>query len=292
MTTNEKTIEFPHPVTPYPKLIINAAITGMVPTKDHTPHVPITVDEIIADAAACYDAGASIVHVHARDDAGKPAYQKGIYADIIRGIRAERPDMIVCASTSGRVHNTFEKRSQVLELDGDAKPDMASLTLSSLNFPKQASVNPPDMIEKLALKMKARGIVPELEAFDSGMVQAGKVLMKRGVLVPPFYCNLLLGSIYSAPGTLGELSHMVESLPEGVVWAAAGIGKFQLNMNLAAILMGGHVRVGLEDNLHYDTARKDLATNRRLVERLVAFARVIERPVATAREARKMIGLR
>lgn len=281
----------PHPITPYPKLIINACITGMVPTKEHTPHIPVTVDEIVADAARCYDAGASMVHVHARDKDGKPTYRKDVYGEIISGIRASRPDMIICASTSGRTHNTFECRSEVLELTGDAKPDMGSLTLGSMNFPKQASINEPDMINQLALAMKERGIVPEIECFETGMIQTAKVLMQREVLVAPFYFNLLFGSIYSAPGTLFDLSHMVRSLPPGVQWGAAGIGKFQLKMNFAAILMGGNIRVGLEDNIWYDQDASELATNARLVERAADFAGQIGRDVATAAEARKIIGL-
>jgi uncharacterized protein (DUF849 family) len=280
----------PHPVTPYPKLIVNAAITGMVPTKKDTPHIPITVDEIVADAAECYDAGASMIHLHARDDDGSPTYKKEVYADIIAGVRDKCPDAILCASLSGRIHNTFEKRSQVLELDGDVKPDMGSLTMGSLNFPKQASVNTPEMIENLALKMKERGIVPEIEVFETGMIYATKVLIKRGVLVPPFYINLLLGSVFSAPGTLFDLAHLVKSLPTDVHWGGAGIGKFQLKMNFAAILMGGHIRVGLEDNVFYDQDRKVLATNRMLIERAVEFARTIGREVATPREAREMLG--
>lgn len=281
----------PHPATPYPKLIINAAITGMVPTKKHTPHVPITVDEIIEDATKCVAAGASIIHVHARDRDESATYKKDIFSDMITGIRARCPDVIVCASTSGRVHNTFEKRSQVLELEGDAKPDMASLTLGSLNFPTQASINTPDMIEQLAVRMRDRGIVPELEAFETGMIQTAKILIKRGVLKPPFYCNLLLGSIFSAPGTLFDLSHMVLSLPPNVHWAAAGIGRFQLNMNVGAVLMGGHVRVGLEDNIYMRQDTKELATNAGLIERVVRFAQDIGRDIATPSEARAMIGL-
>jgi uncharacterized protein (DUF849 family) len=280
----------PHPVTPYPKLIVNAAITGMVPTKEDTPHIPITVAEIVADAVACYNAGASIIHLHARDDEGKPTYHKELYAEMIAGIRAECPDVILCTTTSGRVHNTFEKRSEVLELDGPVKPDMGSLTMGSLNFPKQASVNQPDMIQNLAQKMKDRGIVPEIEVFESGMIYAAKVLMKRGVLMPPFYFNILLGSIYSAPATLFELSHMVMSLPTGVHWAATGIGKFQLKINYAAVLMGGHVRVGLEDNIYYDQNGTQLATNPMLVERVIRFAREFGRDVATAAEARQILG--
>jgi len=279
----------PHPITPYSKLIINAAMTGMIPTKKDNPHVPVSVDQIIEDAVNCYKAGASIVHVHARDNQQKPTYEKEIYAQIIEGIRSQCSDVIICATTSGRVHNTFEKRSQVLELSGDLKPDMGSLTMGSLNFPKQASVNTPEMIERLALKMKENGIVPEIEIFEIGMISTSKVMIKKGILKAPFYFNLLFGSVYSIPATLFDLSYIVKNLPPDVHWAAAGIGKFQLKINFASILMGGHVRVGLEDNLYYDHAKKELATNEMLIKRVVKFANVIGRQVATAQEARDML---
>jgi len=281
----------PHPITPYSKLIINAAMTGMIPTKKDNPHVPVSVDQIIEDAVNCYKAGASIVHVHARDNQQKPTYEKEIYAQIIEGIRSQCSDVIICATTSGRVHNTFEMRSQVLELSGDLKPDMGSLTMGSLNFPKQASVNTPEMIERLALKMKKNGIVPEIEIFETGMISATKVLIKKGILKAPFYFNLLFGSVYSVPATMFDLSYIVKNLPPDVHWAAAGIGKFQLKINFGSILMGGHVRVGLEDNLYYDHAKKELATNEMLIKRVVKFANEIGRQVASAQETRDMLGI-
>lgn len=281
----------PHPITPYQKLIINAALTGMVPTKNDNPNLPITPEEIITDAVKCFKAGASIVHLHARDEQGEPTYKKEIYAKIIEGIRTRCPDLIICVSTSGRVHNTFEKRSEVLELGGDLKPDMASLTMGSLNFPKQASINTPEMIEALALKMKDNGIVPEIEIFETGMINVAKVLMMKGNFIEPFYFNLLLGSLYSAPGTLFDLTYMVKSLPSGVQWGAAGIGKFQLTMNFAAILMGGNIRVGLEDNIYYDNNKTTLTTNEMLIQRVVRFAKEIGREVAPPQEAREIIGI-
>ncbi|MEZ4601672.1 MAG: 3-keto-5-aminohexanoate cleavage protein [Syntrophotaleaceae bacterium] len=279
----------PHPVTPYPKLIINAAITGMVPGRKDSPHVPLAPQEIVADALRCIRAGASIVHLHARDEEGEPTYRKELFARIILGIREQCPEAILCVSTSGRRHNTFECRSQVLELEGEARPDMASLTLGSLNFPGQASVNTPEMIESLARKMKERGIVPEIEVFETGMIHTAKVLMMRNVLTGPFYMNILLGSLFSTPATLFDLSCMVKNLPPAVHWAAAGIGRFQLTMNAAAILMGGHVRVGLEDNLYYD--REQLATNEQLIQRVVRLSVEIGRKVAEPSEARAMLGL-
>lgn len=279
----------PHPISPYPKLIINTALTGMVPTKKDTPYVPLNLEEIQQDAKLCYKAGASIVHLHARDEDGKPTYKKEIYAEMIRGIRESCPDLIICVTTSGREHNSFEKRSEVLELRDDLKPDMASLTLGSLNFPKSASINTPDMIEKLALKMKKNGILPEVEIFEMGMINTAKVLINRGILKKPFYFNLLLGSIYSMPATLFDLAHMVTSLPPNVHWGAAGIGKFQLNMNLAAILMGGNVRVGLEDNIYYDNENRTFATNEMLVQRIVRLTKEVGRDVATPLEARELL---
>jgi len=281
----------PHPIALYPPLIINAAITGMVPTKDMTPHVPISPDEVVRDALACAKAGATMIHLHARGADGDPTYQKELYADMIGPIREQAPDLILCTSTSGRIHNTFDKRSDVLDLDGAEKPDMGSLTMGSLNFPKQASVNTPEMIQQLAQKMLDKGIVPEIEVFELGMINAAKVLINRDVLRPPFYFNLLLGSIFSIPATLGDLSHMVQSLPHGVQWGAAGIGRFQLTMNFAAVLMGGHVRVGLEDNIFYDNDKTQLATNEMLVKRVADFSRSIGREVATPAQARELLKL-
>jgi len=168
---------------------------------------------------------------------------------------------------------------------------MGSLTMGSLNFPTQASINTPEMIQMLALKMKNNGIIPEIEIFETGMINATKILIKKGVLKEPFYLNLLLGSIYSSPGTLFDLVCMVKSLPLGVHWGAAGIGKFQLKMNFAAILMGGNVRVGLEDNIYYDNGKSKLATNEMLVRRIVKFTHEIGREVATPQEAREMLGI-
>jgi 3-keto-5-aminohexanoate cleavage enzyme len=288
---DEHDFDLPYPLRPYPKLIINAAITGMVPTKTDTPYVPVSVSEIIEDAAKCCRTGASILHIHARDKNGSPSPDKRIYAEIIEGIRSNCPDVIICVSTSGRLEPSFEKRSEVLELDGGLKPDMATLTLGSLNFPQQVSVNSPQVIEKLAVKMRENDITPELEIFDTGMINTAKVLVRKGILRGPFYCNLIMGSTYTAPATMFDLACMVKSLPPEFTWAAAGIGRFQLNMNVAAILTGGHVRVGLEDNIYYDNDKKIPATNEMLIERVVRIAGEIGREIAKPLEARQMLVL-
>lgn len=274
------------------ELIINAAITGMVPTKRDNPHVPISVEEIVADARRCHDAGASIVHVHARADAGRPTYQKEIVAEINAGIRAACPDLLISGTTSGRTYREFWQRSQVLELEGELKPDMASLTLGSMNFPTQASVNEPKMIRDLAAMMKQRGIVPELELFDLGMADYAHYMIDHGLLAPPFYANILLGSLGTLAATPFNLASIVRALPPGTTWSGAGIGRFQFYVNSLAIAMGGHVRVGLEDNLWYDDDRTVLATNAQLIERLVKLAQCVGREIATPEETRQIIGLR
>lgn len=273
------------------KVIINAALTGMVPSKQQNPNVPITVDEIIADARRCWEAGASIVHVHARDGDGLPTYHGHVYRDLFAGIRAACPGLLISGTTSGRRHNELEKRSEVLCLEDELVPDLASLTLGSLNFRSGVSINAPETIAGLAGIMRQRGVVPELELFDMGMVDYLHYLLKEDTLARPLYGNLLLGSLGSLAATPYNLAAMVRALPEGMTWSATGIGRYQAQVNSLALAMGGHVRVGLEDNLWYDEARSQLASNAGLVERVAGVARAMGREVATPAEARAMIGL-
>jgi 3-keto-5-aminohexanoate cleavage enzyme len=274
-----------------PPLIINAALTGMVPTKDDNAALPVTPDEIADDAKRCVDAGAAIVHLHARDEDGHPTYRKEVYAEIIQAVRDQCPEVIVCVSTSGRTFNALDERADVLELDGDLKPELASLTLGSLNFPRQASVNEPQMIQDLAERMNERGIVPELEVFDFGMVDYAKFLLGRELIRPPLLFNLLLGSLGTLSASAVNLATLAASLPEGSTWAGAGIGRSQFFVNALAIAMGGHVRVGLEDNLWLDARKERPATNVELVQRLARLATDLERAIATPDQARNMIGL-
>jgi len=284
-------VTFPYPFEPYPKLIINAALTGVIPTREMTPHVPVRPDDVIEDAVKCIDAGASIVHVHARDAEGKPTYSRALFSRIIRGIRRERRDAIICATTSGRRYGEFRQRAAVLGLKGESKPDMGSLTTGSLNFPDGPSVNRPDIVERLAVRMKERGIKPEIEVLELGMINTAKVLISKGIISPPYYFNMLLGSVHTAPATMLNLCAFVQGLPRNSVWSACGLGKFQFPINVAAIAMGGHIRVGIEDNLYYDNERTRLATNVEMVERAVRVAAEVGRETATPSEARAMIGL-
>ena len=281
----------PAPMSDYPPLIINVCLTGMIPSKISNKYVPVSVDEIIEDAIRVYDAGARVVHIHARDENGLPTPDAKYYEKIISTIRRERPGLICCATTSGRNWKSFESRSEVLELTGKAKLDMASLTLGSLNFLTGTSVNSIDMIEQLAMKMKEKNIKPELEVFDYGMINLAKYLERHEIISGKKYFNILLGNINTAPATIGNLAMLVEALPEKSVWGAAGLGGFQLPMNTAAIVAGGHVRVGIEDSIYYDYQQMHLASNEALVKRVVRIAEELQRPLATAQEARYMMGL-
>jgi len=273
-------------------LIIDFTPTGMIPTKHLTPFVPVTISEIIEDIHRAWEIGITKVHLHARShESESPTYKKEIYAEIIEGIRNFAPDLVVCVSLSGRTHNKFEERSDALELAGHLKPDMGSLTLSSLNFNKIASINTPDMILALAERMQKLGILPELEAFDAGMINYAKYLIKRGLLQPPHYFNLLLGNIACAQADILHAGIMIRDLPENSIWSIAGIGDEQLKMNSVAIAIGGGVRVGLEDNIWYDTERTKLASNADLLKRIHVIANANGRKLMTPAEFRLKMNL-
>jgi uncharacterized protein (DUF849 family) len=263
----------------------------MVPHRKDNPNVPITADEITADVKKCFDAGARIFHVHARDEHEEPTYRREVFSESVGRIRQAVPEAVICVTTSGRLYKTFEERSDSLNLEGDLKPELASLTLGSMNFPGQASVNEPDMIAKLANRMAERGIVPELEVFDFGMLDYAHFLIGRGILRPPFVFNLLLGSLGTLAATAFNLALLVERLPAGAYWSAAGIGRFQFSVNVLGVAMDGQVRTGLEDNFFMDTEKKEPASNELLVRRIVNYASALGRPVATPQQTRKMLGL-
>ncbi len=285
-------MEFPpYPLRKYPGLIINAAITGMVPTKEMNPYVPISIEEIVSCAENCYKLGASIIHFHARDEKGNPTYCAKTYGEIFTQVRERCPGVIICASCSGRVFRSFAQRSEVLYLTGKAKPDMASLTLGSFNFPRAPSINSPEMIRRLLSSMNENGIKPELEIFEVGMLYYAHRLIKEGLITPPCYFNFVLGSLGALPGRVEDLAYLVRNLPGNSVWAGAGVGVFQLPINTIAIVMGGHVRVGLEDNLWYDYDKKVVATNTMLIERVVRIARELGRRIATPEETRSLLKL-
>jgi uncharacterized protein (DUF849 family) len=264
----------------------------MIPTKEITPYVPISVNEVIEDVLKTCEFGVNMVHIHAREDDGTPTWIKNTYARIIEGIRKYNRDLVLCTSTSGRNWSEFEKRSQVLELDGDAKPDMASLTPSSLNFNDQASVTSPEMVQKLARKMKENGIKPELEAFDAGMINYAKYLLKKGLIEPPFFFTFILGNIACAQANILSLAMMKNELPENSYFIVGGVGNSQLTMNVEGLLNANGVRVGIEDMYYFDENRTKLATNVELIKRIRSIADVLGLEVATPKEVRNMLQLR
>lgn len=274
------------------RFILNFTPTGMIPTKAMTPHVPILPAEIVTQVGEAVALGANMVHLHARQAAdGKPTYKKEIYAEIVAGVRAAHPDLVICLSTSGRDFPGFAERSECLQLTGALKPDMGSLTLSSLNFNAQASMNSPDMIKALAKTMQDHGIKPELEVFDLGMINYAHYLISKGLLSPPYYFNLILGNIACAQANLLSLGLMIKELPPESIWSVGGIGASQLKMNAIGLMDGGGVRVGLEDNIYFDAGRTRLATNGDLVKRVIDIAATIGRMPFSHRDARALLGL-
>jgi uncharacterized protein (DUF849 family) len=274
------------------KFILNCTPTGLIPTKEMTPNVPLVPEDIVEQILEVAELGVNMVHLHAREpDTGLPTYKKEIYAEIISGIRGKNKDLVLCVSTSGRHFFEFEKRSEVLELKNELKPDFGSLTLSSLNFNKQVSINSPQMIQALAQKMLKNNIRPEMEVFDLGMINYAKYLIRKGLINPPYYFNLILGNIACAQADILSLGLMIKEFPEGSIWSAGGVGNAQLKMNAIALVVGGGVRVGLEDNIWFDEERTKLATNRVLIERIVEIAKSFGLKPYTNREARKILGV-
>ena len=273
---------------PAGKLIIQLAPTGMKPKKSDTPYVPLSPGEIAEDTCKAYALGASVVHVHARDEHGEPTHKKETYGEIISAIRKKCPGIIICVSTSGRNDRDVAHRAEVLELG----PDMATLMLGTVNFQDRPSLNTNADITALAGAMDKYGVKPELEVFEPGFINVAKYLSRKGHLHAPMHFNLMLGSLGSIPAGMADLAYLAGSIPEGSTWCAGGIGRYQLQVNTASMLMGGHVRVGLEDSIYYSYPKKDLTTNEALVARVVRIAKELGREIATPAEARAILGLR
>jgi uncharacterized protein (DUF849 family) len=273
--------------------IINMCLSGMIPTKLMTPHVPVTTAEIIQTTLNCAELGCTIFHIHPRDENGAPTWKKEIFKIIAEGIRSKNNKVLLSFTTSGRDWGDFERRSECLELEGDAKPDLASLTCGSLNFIKTASVNSPDIIHQLAIKMMDKGIKPELEIFEPGMLSKANHMLKTGIIKDDKpYFQFLLGSLGTSdlhPATFGAFHSL---LPVNAEWGMAGIGQFQLQANLLALVFGGNIRVGIEDNIFYNREKKELATNEALVERLLRIMSEMGLKPATFEETRLRLGIR
>jgi 3-keto-5-aminohexanoate cleavage enzyme len=272
--------------------VINSALTGAVADFRKNPNVPITPATIVEQALQCHAAGSSIVHIHVRDDEGRPSPDPKRFAAVFAQLRAseEIGDLILCATTSGRHGQTLEQRAAVLDLPADIRPDMASLTLGSLNFLTGASVNDHDTVRRLCEKMQIAGVKPELEVFDLGMVMFLHQLIHEGLLAAPFYVNVLLGNVSSAQVDPSHFGLIRAQLPEDSIVCIAGLGRYQMRANLLGIAVADGARVGLEDNLWFDE-RRTPATNLGLVARLAEIARLAQREPASPTEVRARLGL-
>lgn len=270
-------------------MIVGVAPTGAVPGPGDNPAVPLTVEAIVADAITCAKAGATSIHVHVRDADGRPTHDADQYARIIAGIRQVVPEVVLCATTSSRVGSDLAARMTALDLPADVRPDLASLTLGSGNFPRTVNANPPDEMVALLERMGEQGVRPELEVFELGMVNTLHILRERGLIPDPVIVHVLLGSMGTAPAFVGDLAHLVDRLPEGAEWGGAGIGIFQRPMVVASAVLGGNVRTGLEDN---PRGHGELPwTNADAVAFAVDAARLCGREIATATETRARFGL-
>lgn len=267
------------------KLIITAAMIGAEVTREHNPNLPVTPSEIAEAAYDCYNAGASIVHLHVREDDQTPTQSGDRFRETIKLIKA-KCNIIIQVSTGGAVGMTAEERLQPVYL----KPEMATLSTGSVNFGDDVFLNPPSYLEEFAWAMQENGVRPEIEVFDVGMINNALQLVKKGLLEEPLHYDFVMGVPGGIPGTLKNLLHLAECIPPGSTWTVAGMGRHELPLGTAAIIMGGHVRVGFEDNIYYD--KGILAqSNAQLVERIVRVADIHSRPVATPDEARKILRL-
>ncbi len=267
------------------KLIITAALTGAEVTREQQPALPITPEEIGIAAAKCAEAGASIVHVHARNPDGSPTQNKEVYRQIIAEVK-KRCDVIVQVSTGGAVGMTPQERFAPVSL----RPEMATLSMGSVNFGGDVFINHPADIELFAREMQAQGVKTELEIFDTGMLATAKRWLAKGLLSSPAHIDLVLGVPGGMPGTPQALMYLLSELPTDATWTVTGIGAAQLPMATLGVMLGGHVRVGFEDNVYY--RKGELAvSNAQLVERVVRIARELERGVAEPQEAREILDL-
>jgi len=267
------------------KLIITAALTGAEVTREQQPNLPLTPDEIAEAAYEAYKAGASLVHVHARDKDGNPTQSYDVYKEIKEKIEAKCP-VIFQPSTGGATWHTPEERLQPVEL----KPEMATLSCGTCNFGPDVFMNTEEYMEKFAKRMQELGVKPELEVFEKGMINNALKLVKKGLLDTPLHFDFVMGVPGAITAELRDLLYLVESIPEGATWTVAGIGRYELPLATAAIMLGGHVRVGFEDNIYYN--KGELAkSNAQLVERIVRIAKELGREVATPDEARKILNI-
>jgi 3-keto-5-aminohexanoate cleavage enzyme len=270
------------------KVIITAAICGAEVTKANNPAVPYSLEELVNEANSAYEAGAAIIHLHVRWDNGEPTQDRGRYQRAMEKISKVCPGIIILPSTGGAVGMSVEERIQPVEL----KPEMATVDCGTMNFGgNDIFVNTEDMMISFVQRMQEVGVMPELECFDKGMLDTVLRLSKEGIMPEHLHFNFVLGVKGGMAAVPENLFFLVSSLPHDATWGVSGVGSNQFDMVVLAILLGGNVRVGFEDNVYVERG-KLAANNGELVEKTVKIATMLGREVATAGEARKMLGLK
>ncbi|EKD50584.1 MAG: 3-keto-5-aminohexanoate cleavage enzyme [uncultured bacterium] len=269
-------------------LIITCAITGAETRKSDQPNLPITPKEQAKAAKEAVKAGASVIHLHVREDDGKPSQRLERFEEAISEIRTLVPEVIIQISTGGAVGVPIEKRAKPLEL----KPEMASLNIGTMNFGDDVFYNHPLDVRALAKKMDELGVIPELEIYDAGMMETAITYLEKGIIKSPAHLQFVLGV---RGGMNGDIKNLVAlknlmdlHMSKETHWGIAAVGRWQLPLTAYAIVLGGHVRVGFEDNIYY--RKGELATsNAQFVERVVRLAKELNRPVATVQQARELL---
>jgi uncharacterized protein (DUF849 family) len=274
------------------KLIITAALVGAGTMRAQTPHVPITPDEIAADVIACARAGAAIAHLHVRDENGKNSMDTGIFTEVVNKVRKAVADagldVVINLTTSG---SAFSEELRLAHLP-ILLPEMCSYDPGSMNWANSyVFLNTPKFLEKLGTECNRLEIKPEIEIFDAGMIGNVEFYLKKGFLKQPLHYQFVLDVPGGMPGNLESLAYLLPKLPQGSTWSITGIGKAHIPMMLAGLSAGcDGLRVGLEDNVYLE--KGVLATNAQLVERAVQYGKMVGREIATAEEARQILGLK
>ena len=271
------------------KLIITAAITGSRITREITPHIPMTPEEIVQSAYECWQAGASIVHIHVRDpNTGQGTQDVEIFKQVVKPLR-EKTDLILCLTTSGIPGRNLPTEERLAPVD--LKPELASFDAGSINLGGTVFMNSPEFLERAAEKMRESGVKPEIEIFDLGMIITSRRMRDQGKFDDPLHFQFVLGTPWGAPATPKSFLHLYEHMPDNSTWSMIGIGKGHLPMSMMALSMGGHIRVGLEDNIYY--SQGVLAkTNAQFVDRIVRISREYGREIAAPAEARDILSIK
>lgn len=265
-------------------LIVTVAAVGAELMPSQTPHLPVTPEQLGATAARCREAGASIIHLHCRNDDGSNTSDPARFTQALAAIRAAG-DLIVQFTTGGAIGMSARERTAPLALG----PEMATLTCGTVNFGDEIFENGFPLMRDILKEMQRYGVRPELEIFDAGHISNAKRLAAEGLLAFPQHFDFVMGVPGGLDASVPHLVDLIRDLPPGCTWSVAGIGRDQLPLAAVAVAMGGHVRVGLEDNIYYTKGR--LASNEELVARVARIAGELGRPVATPDEARALLGL-